>query len=270
MGSKNSTNNSGVDELGIAKYLKDVRKSDVISQEKEIELAKRIQNGDESAIKELVSANLRFVIKIAKQYQNKGLPLSDLISEGNYGLVVAAKRFDHKKGFKFISYAVWWIRQQIMQSLTENARMVRLPANVITKEAKNKKEESKRNQDDNFETNFLIGDMDHLATISLSSQINDDGDELIDLLEDESFKRPDEELSFNTDLKQSINETLSILTERERNIIECYFGLNGDKMTLENIGDEFNLTKERVRQIKEKSIRKLRHNSDKLFEFLNT
>ena len=266
---KNSGNGGNNDELGIAKYLKDVRKSDVITQEKEIELAKRIQNGDIKAIDKLVSANLRFVIKIAKQYQNKGLTLQDLISEGNYGLVVAAKRFDHRKGFKFISYAVWWIRQQIMQSLTENARMVRLPANVISKESKNKKEESKRNQDDNFETNFLYMDMDHPSTISLSSQINEDGDELIDLIEDESFKRPDDEMSFNVDLKQTISDTLSILTERERNIIECYFGLNGDKKTLENIGEEFNLTKERVRQIKEKSIRKLRHNSDKLFEFLN-
>jgi RNA polymerase primary sigma factor len=257
------------EESGILKYLKDVRKSEIITQEREIELAKRILEGDEEAVKELAKANLRFVIKIAKNFQNKGLTLLDLISEGNYGLMIAARRFDHTKGYRFISYAVWWIRQQIMQSLNENSRMVRLPANIINKMSKDRKEDSKKVSEEDYETNYLYADTCYLPTLSLSAQINEDGDELIDLLEDTSIKRPDEELLYDNDLRHSVNETLSILTERERNIVECYFGLTGEKMTLEAIGEEYNLTKERVRQIKEKAIRKLRHNSEKLFEFLN-
>lgn len=254
------------EEFIINSYLKDVRKSEMISQEKEIELGKRIQIGDQKAIDELVEANLRFVIRIAKNFQNKGLSLTDLISEGNYGLMVAAKRFDYTKGYRFISYAVWWIRQQIMQSLTENSRTVRLPANIITKMSKNKKEKSNKNEE-NFETDYLYGDMDFLPTISLSSHINEDGDELLNLIEDTSIPKPDEELMLKNDLKQCLNETLSVLTDRERDIIECYYGLNGEKMTLEMIGDEYGLTKERVRQIKHKSLRKLRHNSDILHMF---
>ncbi len=257
------------EDFGMTKYLKDVRKYDIISQEEEIELSKRIQDGDTKAIDELVTANLRFVIRIAKTFQNKGLSLKDLISEGNYGAIVAAQRFDHTKGYRFISYAVWWIRQQIMQSLNENSRTVRLPANVINKMSKSRKEKELNNDGDHFETDYLYSDMDFLPTISLSTPINDDGDELIEIIEDSSVSKPDEEFLTANDLRQSLDETLSILTDRERNIVECYYGLGGEKMTLEMIGDEYGLTKERVRQIKEKSIRKLRHNSEKLFDFLN-
>lgn len=257
-------------EESLSKYFQEVRKKDTINTEKEVELAKRIKEGDQKAMEELVSANLRFVISIAKDYQNSGLPLSDLISEGNYGLMTAAKRFDHTKGYKFISYAVWWIRQSILQSLNENGRMVRLPANVISKITKNKKELEKMGANfDQYDYDVNSLENDYPYVLSLSSQMNEDGDELIELIEDTSFDRPDHGLIKDIDMKNEISEALSFLTDRERNIIECYFGLNGDKMTLEMIGEEFNLTKERVRQIKEKAIRKLRFNSDKLYEFLN-
>jgi RNA polymerase primary sigma factor len=257
-------------EESLTKYFQEVRKTDTINGDKEVELAKRIKNGDQGAIEELVSANLRFVISIAKDYQNGGLPLSDLISEGNYGLITAAKRFDHTKGYKFISYAVWWIRQSILQSLNENGRMVRLPANVINKITKNKKELEKMGanfHEYDYDNNNIENDYPYV--LSLSSHMNEDGDELIDLIEDKSVKRPDHDLMNEGDMKYEINQALSYLSERERNIIECYFGLNGERMTLEMIGEEYNLTKERVRQIKEKAIRKLRYNSDKLYEFLN-
>lgn len=265
--SKKFINNT---EESLTKYFQEVRKKDTIDTNKEIELAKRIKAGDQKAIEELVSANLRFVIKIAKDYQNSGLPLSDLISEGNYGLITAAKRFDHTKGYKFISYAVWWIRQSILQSLNENGRMVRLPANVINKITKNKKELEKMGA--NFEEyNHEIIDIEneYPYVLSLSSKINEDGEELIELIEDTSTERPDHELVKQDDMKYEINQALSFLDDRERDIIECYFGLSGERMTLEMIGEEYNLTKERVRQIKEKAIRKLRYNSDKLYEFLN-
>jgi RNA polymerase primary sigma factor len=185
--------------------------------------------------------------------------------------MTAAKRFDHTKGFRFISYAVWWIRQSILQSLNENGRMVRLPANVINKISKNKKDlEKNAHKFDIYEQeNIQPIESEYPMVVSLSSHMNEDGDELIDLIEDSSVKRPDDELIGNNDLKYEINNALSFLNERERNIIECYFGLNGEKMTLEMIGEEYNLTKERVRQIKEKAIRKLRYNSENLFEFLN-
>lgn len=256
-------------EDGISKYLVEVRKRDTITLEKEIELAKRIREGDQKAVDELVSANLRFVISVAKDYQNSGLPMADLISEGNYGLMTAAKRFDHTKGYRFISYAVWWIRQSILQSLNDNGRMVRLPANVINKISKNKKEIEKSNGDI-FNDDYVQSiEKEYPMVVSLSSQLNQDGDELIDLIVDESVKSPDENLMNEDDLKSEIIKALSFLEPREKCIIECYFGLTGEKMTLEMIGREFELTKERVRQIKDKAIRKLRYNSENLYEFLN-
>lgn len=257
-------------EESLTKYFQEVRKKDTIDVNKEVELAKRIKEGDQKAMDELVSANLRFVISIAKDYQNSGLPLSDLISEGNYGLITAAKRFDHTKGYKFISYAVWWIRQSILQSLNENGRMVRLPANVISKITKNKKDLEKMGANfSEYEYDINNIENDYPYVLSLSSHVNEDGDELIDLIEDTTVKRPDHNLIKEGDMKYEISEALSFLSDRERSIIECYFGLNGERMTLEMIGEEFSLTKERVRQIKEKAIRKLRYNSDKLYEFLN-
>jgi RNA polymerase primary sigma factor len=257
-------------EDSISNYLKDVRKSEIIDSEREIELAKRIQEGDSGALNELISANLRFVISIAKEYQNQGLPLADLISEGNYGLITAAKRFDHTKGFRFISYAVWWIKQSIIQSLNENSRTVRLPANVINKLSKIKKEI------DEFEKKFERKPLDgqevevifHPTVTSLNSMINEDGDELIEIIEDPNSIRPDEDINSQEEIKDNINKILSVLSEREKSIIEMYFGLNGSPLTLEEIGEEFNLTKERIRQIKEKAIRKIRNNADKLKEYL--
>ena len=180
-------------EDGIAQYLSEVRKYDIITPERELELAKRIKNGDQDAVDELVSANLRFVISVAKDYQNSGLPLADLISDGNYGLMTAAKRFDHTKGYRFISYAVWWIKQSILQSLNENARMVRLPANVINKITKSRKElEKNRFDEDYVESNSMSIENEYPYVLSLSSQLNEDGDQLIDVIEDTSIKRPDD------------------------------------------------------------------------------
>jgi RNA polymerase primary sigma factor len=261
----------------IAKYFKDIRKSSALSSKEEASLAKRIKSGDKKAIEELVNANLKFVISIAKEYQGQGLPLSDLISEGNYGLVKAATRFDHKRGFRFISYAVWWVRQSILQSLNDNARMVRLPANVINKISKLNKEISKfeflnereplSNEMSDDELEFSL--LKNSRCASLNEFINEEGDELIELIAGET---PDEDkLIIDERIKNEINKTLSVLDDRERNIIQCYFGIDIDceAMTLEAIGERYGLTKERIRQIKEKAIRKLRHNAHNLYDLIN-
>ena len=265
------------DEKSLSKYFKDLRKTTLLTPEEETELALQIKEGNQDAIEKLVTANLKFVISIAKEYQNQGLSLSDLISEGNYGLVKAATRFDHTRGFRFISYAVWWIKQSIIQSLNENARTVRLPANVINKLSSLKKEierfefENEREPiygeilDENNEPIELFM---HPRCNSLNDVINEDGDELIDVivLEDEEA----EKLFVDNRIKDELTRTLSVLDERERNIIECYFGINTDcePMTLEAIGEKYNLTKERIRQIKEKAIRKLRHNAHSLYSLI--
>lgn len=264
-------------EDSVTKYFKDIRKSTALTSKEEASLAKRIKNGDKKAIETLVSANLKFVISIAKEYQGQGLPLSDLISEGNYGLVKAATRFDYKRGFRFISYAVWWVRQSILQSLNDNARMVRLPANVINKIAKLNKEISKfefanerepmnsEMSDDEFD--FVL--LKNQRCASLNEHINEEGDELIDLIAGEV---PDEDrIEIDERVKKELNRTLSILDDRERNIIQCYFGIdtNCEAMTLEAIGEKYGLTKERIRQIKEKAIRKLRHNAHDLYDLIN-
>jgi RNA polymerase primary sigma factor len=252
----------------ISLYMRDVRKSEVITAEKEVELAKRIQNGDNKALDELVKANLRFVIKIAKEYQNQGLAAADLISEGNYGLITAAKKFDHTKGFRFNTYAVWWIKQSIMQSLNDNSRTVRLPGSVINKLSKIRKETDifeKENQrapyDDEVEQIHIP------SCTSLNTTINEDGDELLTLVEDKTFTRPDqmedeEEMLRKNEMKRALNG----LSEREIEIINCYFGINGEPMTLEMIGEEVSLTKERVRQIKETAFRKVRNNLGGIFD----
>lgn len=265
-------------ENSLSKYFKDVRKSNLLSPDEEVELAIKIQNGDNNAIEKLVNSNLKFVVSIAKEYQNQGLSLADLISEGNYGLVKAATRFDHTRGFRFISYAVWWIKQSIIQSLNENARMVRLPANVINRLSTLKREIEKFEFENEREPIYgeILDENDEAIDLnlfpkcaSLNDVINEDGDELIDVIS--SITDEDNDFVIDQRIKNQISKTLSILDERERNIIECYYGINTDcePMTLEAIGEKYLLTKERIRQIKEKAIRKLRHNAYELFTLIN-
>lgn len=256
-------------EDGLSIYFKDVRKSETITADYEVELAKKIQKGDQRALNELVNANLRFVIKIAKQYQNKGVALADLISEGNYGLITAAQKFDHTKGFRFISYAVWWIKQAIKHSLNENSRTVRLPANMVNKLSKIKKEADdfeKENQRPATDNDIEFVHVPYCS--SLSTPINEDGDVLGDMLSDDIFGSPDEVISEDENIKNQIKRAMEGLSDREKNIIYCYFGINGHPLTLSQIGEEYGLTKERIRQIKETAIRKIRNNTDGVFEFL--
>jgi RNA polymerase primary sigma factor len=261
----------------ISKYFKDVRKSVILSQEQEIELAKKIKNGDQKAIDALVKANLKFVVSIAKEYQGQGLPLSDLINEGNYGLIKAAYKFDHTKGFRFISYAVWWIRQSILQSLNDNARTVRLPTNVINKLTYLNKKIAQFETTNEREPVFgdILDDENNALPLlhypkcaSLNETVNEDGDELIDLI---PFDEEESEILNDEKLKKELNNVLSNLCERERVIVEDYFGINRESksMTLEAIGERYGLTKERIRQIKLKAIRKLRHNAYDLYQLIN-
>jgi len=263
----------------ISKYFKDLRKSVLLTQKEEIALTKRIAKGDQLAIHELVKANLKFVVSVAKDYQGQGLSLSDLISEGNYGLIKAAQKFDHKRGFRFISYAVWWVKQSIIQSLNDNSRTVRLPSNIINKISYLKKEIAKFEIENEREPVFgEIFDKDNEIIkltyfpkcASLNDHINDDGDELIELI---SVENPEEDkLLVDDRIKSGISKTLSKLNERERDIIECYFGINTntEAMTLEAIGEKYDLTKERVRQIKSCALRKLRYHSGELQNLINS
>ena len=267
------------DDSTISNFFKEVRKTELITPEEEIELALRIQDGDTKAMDRLIKANLKFVISIAKEYQGQGLPLSDLISEGNLGLVKAATRYDHTKGFRFITYAVWWIKEAIFKSLNDNARTIRLPTNVIKKLSELRKESDKFRFENEREPYYgeIVdenGEIDELLTptcASLNDTINEDGDELYSIIEDKSLSDNEEIFSQNQKLKNEINNILSKLESREREILECYFGINKEYsgMTLETIGEKYNLTKERIRQIKEKAIRKIRFNADNLFNILN-
>ena len=263
-------------ENSLSKYFKDVRKTTLLTPEEEVELAIKIQEGDEQAKHRLVNSNLKFVISIAKEYQNQGLSLPDLISEGNYGLIKAAERFDHTRGFRFISYAVWWIKQSIIQSLNENARLVRLPANVINKLAFLKREIEKfelQNEREPIygeildENNEPVDIVFYPKSSSLNEIINEDGDEMIDVIK---IDTSNDELIIDDKIREKLEQTLSVLDERERHIIECYYGINieCESMTLEAIGEKYSLTKERIRQIKEKAIRKLRHNADELHNLI--
>src|SRR6056297_474537 len=260
--------------LSVDKYLHEISKEDLLTAEQEVELARRIRKGDEAALEKLIRSNLRFVVSVAKQYQNQGLSLPDLINEGNLGLIKAAKRFDETRGFKFISYAVWWIRQSILQALAEQARIVRLPLNKIGSinkinralSALEQKYEREPSIDEIAKAIELApGDIkDAMRSsgrhISMDAPLteDEDGDMYEVLLSDES-PSPDGNL-LNDSLRKEIERALSSLTEREANIIKLYFGLNGKHpYTLEEIGEEFNLTRERVRQIKEKAIKRLKH-----------
>jgi RNA polymerase primary sigma factor len=257
----------------LERYLQEVAKEDMISADQEVDLARRIKKGDQWALEKMTKANLRFVVSVAKQYQNQGLGLSDLINEGNIGLIKAAQRFDESKGFKFISYAVWWIRQSIRQALVENSRMVRLPLNKIGSYSKVNKMMVKFEQ--NFEREptrdeladlmqITLKEVDEMLKgmtrhISIDAPINDNDDApLVDLFKDETDQGAEHNLHHES-LKEEIKHVLAMMNSRDAAILSCYFGVNGEpQMSLDEIGRRFNLTKERVRQIKEKAVRKLR------------
>jgi RNA polymerase primary sigma factor len=257
-------------------YLREIGETPLINAAEEVELAKRIRKGDQKALEKLTKANLRFVVSVAKQYQNQGLSLADLINEGNIGLIKAAKRFDETRGFKFISYAVWWIRQAILQALAEQSRIVRLPLNRVGTLHKIGKVSSTLQQDLGrepspneiaVELSLTEGEVSDTLKISNSHLSLDapfsasEDNSLIDILEDEMQPSPDESL-LSESLKVEIEKALDTLTPREAEVINLYFGLNHEKpLTLEEIGARFSLTRERVRQIKEKAIRRLRHAS---------
>ncbi len=258
------------------KYLHEIAKVDLITAEEEVELARKIRKGDAKAMNLLIKANLRFVVSVSKQYQNQGLSLPDLINEGNLGLIKAAQRFDETRGFKFISYAVWWIRQSILQALAEQARIVRLPLNKIGYINKVNRTFSELEQKFEREPTVLeIAQALELAPrdvkeslksagrhISMDAPINseEEGD-MYDIILSDDIPAPDREL-LNESLRKEIERALSTLTYREANILRLYFGLNGKHpYTLEEIGEAFNLTRERVRQIKEKAIKRLKHST---------
>jgi len=258
------------------KYLQEIGKVKLLTAEDEIFLAKKIKAGDNEALENLVKANLRFVVSVAKQYQNQGLSLGDLINEGNLGLIKAAKKFDETRGFKFISYAVWWIRQSILQALAEQSRIVRLPLNrvgalnKIGKAYSSLEQEFEREPSVNEvaqELDMELSDISDVLKISSRSVSMDapysQGEEnrLLDILADENQPSPDDILMSDS-LKSEIARVLSSLNEREAEVLKLYFGLYEDhSYTLEEIGEKFNLTRERVRQIKEKAIRRIRHAS---------
>jgi RNA polymerase primary sigma factor len=257
-----------INQEEISNYLKDIRKLKVMTPERERELAERMLSGfiTEEEIKEihkeLLEGNLRFVITVSKQYQNQGLDLPDLIAEGNLGLMKAIEHFDWSKQLRFISYAVWWVRQSILQSLNENARTIRLPVNVVQELHKAKKELDKSGVE--LPEKFI----NLPYTVNLDSPLNEEGDTLLDVLNNPNADLADANLSTEQTLKEKLLSMLDVLDEREKIIIQDYFGLSGSTRTLEDIGNDFDLTKERVRQIKEKALRKLRNETAILFEYL--
>ena len=260
----------------LSRYLEEIGDFEPLNPNREVELAIRIKQDDHTALEELVKANLRFVVSVAKDYQGQGLPLTDLINEGNLGLIKAAGRFDETRGFKFISYAVWWIRQSILQALAEHSRIVRLPLNrvgtisKITKTAEKLEAEIERSPNEKEigrQLNMTSDEVIDAMRISRRHQSLNapfrDGDKnsLIDIIQDDNQIAPDTPL-MNDSLKDEIRNSLDTLKDREKMVIKMYFGIERDyALTLNEIGEEFNLTRERVRQIKEKAIRRLRHRS---------
>ena len=256
----------------LEKYLQEIGKEDMISVEEEVELAQRIKKGDRKALERLTKANLRFVVSVAKQYQNQGLSLPDLINEGNLGLIKAAEKFDETRGFKFISYAVWWIRQSILQAIAEQSRIVRLPLNQVSSVNKINRMLNKFEQENerhpsvaeiSEETNLPEDKVDEAMTantrhVSMDAPFSegDDGS-LLDVLVNDSSPMADRQLVIES-LQAEIKQALRMLNERERNIITDFFGIDRPELTLEEIGVKYGLTRERVRQIKEKAIRRLR------------
>jgi len=263
------------ESASLDKYLQEIGKEELITVEEEVDLAQRIRKGDRVALEKLTRANLRFVVSVAKQYQNQGLSLPDLINEGNLGLIKAAEKFDETRGFKFISYAVWWIRQSILQALAEQSRIVRLPLNQVGSLNKINKAFSKFEQEnERVPSPQELADVLELPkekvfdTLRVSGRhisvdapfVEGEDNSLIDVLENKDSPIADTKL-LNESLCKEIDRALATLTERERDIIKLFFGITVQEMTLEEIGERFDLTRERVRQIKEKAIRRLRHTS---------
>ncbi len=263
------------ESASLDKYLQEIGREDLISVEEEVELAQRIKKGDQAALEKLTRANLRFVVSVAKQYQNQGLSLPDLINEGNLGLIKAAEKFDETRGFKFISYAVWWIRQSILQALAEQSRIVRLPLNQVGSLNKINKAYSKFEQEherkpspeelaDELELPAdKVADTLRVAGRHISVDapfVEGEDNSLLDVLVNSDSPNADRAL-INESLSREIERALATLTERESDIIKLFFGIGCQEMTLEEIGERFGLTRERVRQIKEKAIRRLRHTS---------
>ncbi len=264
------------ESASLDKYLQEIGREELITAEEEVHLAKKIKEGDQRALEKLTRANLRFVVSVAKQYQNQGLSLPDLINEGNLGLIKAARRFDETRGFKFISYAVWWIRQSILQALAEQSRIVRLPLNQVGSLNKINKAYSKLEQEFEREPSaeelaeILDLPIDKVAdTMKVSGRhvsmdapfANGEESSLLDVLINHDSPKADSGL-MNESLSKEIDRALSTLTERERDVVKLFFGIGMNHgLTLEEIGDKFDLTRERVRQIKEKAIRRLRHSS---------
>jgi len=258
------------------KYLQEIGKVELITADEEVALAQRIKQGDRIALEKLTKANLRFVVSVSKQYQNQGLSLPDLINEGNLGLIKAAQRFDETRGFKFISYAVWWIRQSILQALAEQSRIVRLPLNKIGSINKINKAYAKLEQEHEREPNAgeiatLLEITENEVKESMKNSgrhvsmdaplVQDEDNNMYDVLRSDESSTPESQLLYES-LKKEIDRAISTLTPREADVVRLYFGLNSKHpMTLEEIGEKFDLTRERVRQIKEKAIRRLKHTS---------
>jgi RNA polymerase primary sigma factor len=256
-------------------YIKDLKKIPVISHKRQEEIFLKLNKKNidkterEELLNELVIGNLRFVISVAKMYQNQGLDILDLISEGNIGLIKASKRYDPTSGFKFISYAVWWIKQSIIASLNEYSRTIRIPSNLIQESQKQKKGNDKSEENDFFikpedesnETNLPY-------CVGLNSEINEDGDQLIDIIPNRNADNPENSLNTKDEIKKKVSLMLSVLDEREKIIIEKYYGLTGVESNLDDLGEEFGCTKERIRQLRDKAIKKLRNESFTLLKYL--
>lgn len=272
--SKSITNR---ESQSIEKYLQEIGKEDLLTPEEEVELARRIRQGDQTALEKLTRANLRFVVSVAKQYQNNSLSLNDLINEGNLGLVKAAQKFDETRGFKFISYAVWWIRQSIIQALAEHSRMVRLPLNKVGSLTKINKifselEQKYQREPTPEEVALVMGiTLEEVeATLGISARhvsmdapfTDGESNALIDVLENANAEETDKHLDYKDSLRIETERTLASLTDREKEVIKLFFGIGVEHpMTLEDIGDQLGITRERIRQIKDKAITKLRSQS---------
>ncbi len=263
------------ESASLEKYLQEISHQDLLTADEEVELARRIRQGDKKALEQLTKANLRFVVSVAKQYQNKGLSLPDLINEGNVGLIKAAEKFDETRGFKFISYAVWWIRQSILQAIAEQSRIVRLPLNQVGSVNRIARELSKFEQE--FERRPSVEEMmervdlpedkvsaamkmnGHHVSMDAPFSDNEDGS-LLDVLSNDDTPDTDDQL-VKESLREEITRALGILNDRERKVLKAVYGIEGAEMTLEEISEKYDLTRERVRQIKEKALRRLRHST---------